>query len=224
MRVDPPNEGPPDELEDLELDEDLDDFLRSWDEADRDAAEVLGSALRNLRGRPSPASEVAIAAARARDGLREGHHPFGWIRSAAALENGPLPADDAELLLRCTTATISPQEETGLDPEEESLLLSLEHADWLGAIISVVREGAGEDASPDALVDGIRTCPEVHLESEIDLEEESHLEAAFWIVALPWQVLGLIDEDQRLTPLGAWVLPRALAHAWSADFDAGPGS
>jgi hypothetical protein len=125
-------------------------------------------------------------------------------------------------LIRLAAATISPQEETGLDVEEESLLFSLEHADWIGAIVSVVRAGAGANASPDALVDGIRDCPEVELESEIDIDDESHLEAAFWIVAVPWQILGLIDPDQRLTELGEWVLPRALARAWGGDFDAEP--
>ena len=73
--------------------------------------------------------------------------------------------------------------------------------------------------SQDALVDGIRNCPEVELESGLDLDEESHIEAAFWIVALPWHVLGVTDPDQRLTELGQWILPRALAQAWGSDFD-----
>jgi hypothetical protein len=104
----------------------------------------------------------------------------------------------------------------------ESLLLSLEHADWLGAIISAMRDGPGADASPDALVDGIRNCPEVVSESGIDSDEESRLEAAFWIIALPWQVMGLIDADQRLTALGQWILPRTLARAWGSNFDQEP--
>lgn len=133
--------------------------------------------------------------------------------------NDPAPDDDAELLIRLTAATISPREETGLDVEEESLLLSLEHADRLGAIISAVRDGPSGDASPDALVDRIRNCPEVVTESGIDFDEESHLEAAFWIIALPWQVIGLIDPDQRLTALGQWILTRALARAWGGNFD-----
>jgi hypothetical protein len=32
--------------------------------------------------------------------------------------------------------------------------------------------------------------------------------------------LGVLDEDERLTRLGAWVLPRALARAWGSRFDA----
>ncbi len=153
-----------------------------------------------------------------RAGLRERHHPFGWIRRAAGLEAEPFPDSDVELALRCAAATISPREETGLDPEEEAILLTLEHADWLGAIVSVVREGPGADASPEALVDGIRACPEVELASGLDPDDEAHLQTAFWILALPWHVLGVTDQDQRL---GAWVLPRALARAWGSDFDAG---
>jgi hypothetical protein len=217
----PPGRSRADETEDIDLDEDLDEFLEAWDEVDRAAAAVLCNALGDISGRVAPSDTVAAIASGVRDGLRERHHPFGWIRRAAALEEEPLPADDTELLLRCAAATISPQQEAGLDVEEEALLVSLEHADWLGAIISVTRRGPGEDASPKALVEGICTCPEVELESDLDLDEESHLETAFWIVALPWHVLGLTDRDQRLTSLGAWVLPRALARAWGANFDAG---
>jgi hypothetical protein len=204
-----------------DLDEQLEEqWLEEWDEADGDAVELLREALHEHRGQAPPAKHVATAAARVRAGFREGHHPFDWIRQAAGMIDEPEPDADPELLVRSAAATISPVEETGLDVEEEALLLSLEHADWGGAIISIVRDGSGADASPDALVNGIRDCPEVELESDLDLDDESHLEAAFWIVALPWQVLGLIDRDQRLTPLGEWVFPRALARAWGGDFDA----
>jgi AcrR family transcriptional regulator len=212
---------PSDTAGDVDLDEDLEEFLEAWDEADRDAAAVLCGALDRLRGEPAPSDALAAVAARIRDGLREGDHPFRWIRKAAALESEAFPEGDVELVLRCAAATISPQEETGLDPDEEAILLSLEHADWLGAIVSLVREGPGVDASPDALVAGIRACPEVELKSDLDLDDEAHLETGFWILALPWHVLGLTDRDQRLTAVGAWILPRALARAWGSDFDTG---
>jgi hypothetical protein len=203
-----------------DLDQELEDqWLEEWEQAERHAVELLREALHEHRGQAPPSELLATAAAGARAGLREGGHPFKWIRQAAGMIDEPEPDDDAELLIRCAAATISPVEETGLDIEEEALLLSLEHADWAGAIISVVRDGSGADASPDALVDGIRNCPEVEFESELDLDDESHLEAAFWIVTPPWQVLGLIDPDQRLTPVGEWVLPRALARAWGGAFD-----
>ncbi|HEY2938092.1 MAG TPA: hypothetical protein VGJ25_15925, partial [Gaiellaceae bacterium] len=213
----PPNEP------DVDLDEDLEAFLEAWDVADREEAAILRGALDHLRGQLAPDDALAAAAARLRDGLRERDHPFAWIRSAAGLETEPFPESDVELVLRCTAATISPREETGLNPEEEATLLSLEHADWLGTIVSVVRRGPDVDASPEALVDGIRTCPEVELETSLDPDEEAHLETAFWILALPWHVLGITDRDQRLTELGAWILPRALARAWGSDFDGDAG-
>jgi len=82
---------------------------------------------------------------------------------------------------------------------------------------------SGGDASPAALVEGIRACPEVELEADLDLDDEADLETAFSILALPWHVLGVTDRDERLTALGAWILPRALARAWGSDFDAGAG-
>lgn len=203
----------------LGFDEELEEqWLAEWDEAERDAVEVLCNALPTYRGQPPP-SQLSDVASAVRSRLREDGHPLEWVRRAAGPADDPACEDDAELLIRLAAATISPREETGLDVEEESLLLSLEHAAWLGAIISVVRDGPGTNASPDALVDGIRNTPELVHESDLDLDEESHLEAAFWIVALPWQVLGLIDPDQRLTEIGAWILPRALARAWGGDFD-----
>jgi hypothetical protein len=209
---------------DIDLDEDLEAFLEAWDGADREATEILRSALDHFREQPAPREALAAAAGQLRDGLRERHHPFAWIRSAAGLETEQFPENDVELVLRCVAATISPQKETGLDPEEEAILLTLEHADWLGAIVSVVRQGLGADASPEALVDGIRACPEVELEADLDPDDEAHLETAFWILALPWHVLSVTDQDQRLTALGAWILPRALARAWGANFDANAGA
>jgi hypothetical protein len=214
---------PPPEEPDDDLDEDTEAFLAAWDEADREAAAILRDALDHLQGQPAPAEELAAAAGRLREGLREHYHPFAWIRSAAGLDTEPFPDDDGELVLRCTAATISPREETGLDPEEEATLLTLEHADWLGAIVSVVRAGHGGDASPENLAASIRTCPEVEVDPSFDFEAETHVETAFWILALPWQVLGITDQVQRLTALGTWILPRALARAWGAEFDAGAG-
>lgn len=213
---------PPDETN-VDLDEDTEAFLEAWDEADREAAAILSSALDHLRGQPAPDETLTAVAARLRDGLHWREHPFAWIRRAAGLEEEPFPESDVELVLRCTAATISPQEETGLDPEEEATLLTLEHADWLGAIVSIVRQGAGANASPETLAAGVASCPEVELEAGLDPDDETYLETAFWTVALPWHVLGVTDRDQRLTALGAWILPRALARAWGSDFDAAAG-
>lgn len=212
-------EKQPDDLG-FETDAELEEqWLAEWEEADRHAVEILRNALRRYRRKPPPAEQLSAAAAAVRTSLDERGHPLAWVRQAAGLSDEAAQEDDAELLIRLAAATISPMEETGLDLEQEALLMSLEPADWLGAIVSAVREGDGADASPDALVDGIRNCPEVTVDPELDTDDESHVVAAFWIVALPWHALGITDRDQRLTELGVWILPRALARAWNGEFD-----
>jgi hypothetical protein len=205
---------------DFEVDPEVEEqWLAEWDEAERQALGVLRQALDRYRGQPPPLDQLRAAATAVRSRLQQDGGSLEWVRQAAGLTDAPAPENDSELLLRLATATISPEEETGLDVEEESILLSLELGDWLGAIVSVVRNGPGGRASPAALVDGIGNCPEVVLESDLDVDDESHLNAAFWIVAVPWELLGIVDRDQRLTKLGEWLLPRALARAWNGDFD-----
>jgi hypothetical protein len=206
---------------DYEVDPEVEEeWLAEWDEAERQGVEVLRQALASHRGQPAPAEELIAAAntARARLGDEE-DYSVAWVRRAADLKAAALPEDDSELLIRLVAGTISLEDETGLDVEEEALLMSLEMADWLGAIVSIVRDGAGADASPNAMVEGVRNCPEVELEAELGVDDESHINAAFWIVAVPWQILGIVDPDHRLTELGEWILPRALARAWNGDFD-----
>lgn len=211
--------GPPDRPDEFGIgDEELDRFLADWEAVDRAAADVVREALPVHRGLAPPTEEIGPIADRVRGLFAADEPPSGWVRRATGMEGEPLPEDEVELLLRCTAATISPMEETGLPAEEEATLFSLEHADWAGAVISIVRAGPGADASPTALVAGIEACPEVELEAEL-AEEAAHLETAFWILVLPWELLGIIDRDQRLTRWGAWILPRALARAWGSDFD-----
>jgi hypothetical protein len=200
-----------------------DEELESWEAeseaADRHAAKVLGEALREHRGEEPPGGELASACARLRDGLRSGDHPFEWIRRGAGISAEPA-ADDADLLIACLAGTLSPREDTGLDAEEESAIMALEHADWVGAIVSAVRSGPGADASPAALVRGIYECPEVDVEAEPDFDGDGALvDMAFTLVSLPWTALGVIDQDEHLTRLGCWALPRALARAFGVDFD-----
>jgi hypothetical protein len=189
-----------------------------WEEAEQAAVDLLREALPEHVAAPPPAALVEGASS-ARALLAESGDPADWILRAAELKRDRLPADDAELLIRCTAATISPQDETGLDPEEEATIVSLQHADWLGAILSVVRAGVGADATPERLVKGIWECPEIETDADFDDADESLVQTAFWILAFPWHVLGLTDRDHRLTTVGEWILPRALARAWGGDFD-----
>jgi hypothetical protein len=42
------------------------------------------------------------------------------------------------------------------------------------------------------------------------------MEGLFLPVTSLWQVLGAIDEDERLTPLGWWGLPEAMLRVWAS--------
>jgi hypothetical protein len=196
--------------------EDDERFLEEWREAERHAAAVVREALAQERGKPPPAG-ICEVAERVRAGIDAGSYPLTWVARAAGFDDA-LPEDPVELLLTCTAATISPAEETGLDPEEESMLFSLELADWAGAVIELVREGVGARARPRDLVAAIGRCPEI--EGATPGEDLGLLEAAMSTAQLAWVALGLIDHDERLTGAGAWVLPRAQTRAWGTDFDA----
>jgi hypothetical protein len=136
---------------------------------------------------------------------------------AAGLEAEP-PSDDAELLLRVLAATISPEEETGLEPEDEASIVALEHGDWAGAVIELCRRGPGASADPSALVEAIEECPEIEGPSS-DPGEAVVAETAFELVGFAWHAAGVLDDARALTPAGAWLLPRALTRAWGVDFD-----
>ncbi len=206
---------PPDD--DVLDDAELDAWIAEEHEADGAAAQLLRDALPDARGAPAPA-ELAATAERVRGGLSSGRYPFGWVRAGAGFGD-PLPSEHAELMVAAAAATISPREETGLDAEEESLLLTLERADWLGAIVELVRAGSGATARPADLVAAIHRCPEVEISPDVDPDDDDLTDAAFELVTTAWLALGLVDDHDRLTAVGSWVLPRALASAWGSDFD-----
>jgi hypothetical protein len=49
----------------------------------------------------------------------------------------------------------------------------------------------------------------------VDEFDELSIEGLFLHVTAMWSVLGAIDEDDRLTPLGWWGLPEAMRRAWT---------
>ena len=70
-------------------------------------------------------------------------------------------------------------------------------------------------------IDEAGDITEIDLE-EIDFDEddlepfdELSMESLFLPVTTLWQVLGAIDADDRLTPLGWWGLPEAMRQVWA---------
>lgn len=104
-----------------------------------------------------------------------------------------------------------------MDPEEEAAVMALELADWLGAVVGLVRAGVGASASPEALVGYINECPEV--DGTVEDEDAGVVKIAFEMVLPTWEAAGAIDPHRRLTALGEWGLPRALVQAWGGSFE-----
>ncbi len=192
------------------------ELLAQWEQAEAEAVEVLGQALPAHTRAPLPARDLAAACQRLRAGLGEQDPQFTTIRRAAGLDP-PLPADDAELWLAAAGALIAMREPSGLDSELEAAVMALELADWVGAVVGLVRGGVGASAEPAALVAAIDDCPEV--DGTADPDDAGLIELAFEVVLPTWEAVGAVDGDRRLTALGAWGLPRALARAWGRDLD-----
>ena len=58
--------------------------------------------------------------------------------------------------------------------------------------------------------------------SDDDEFDDLTMEGLFLPVTSLWQVLGALDDDERLTPLGFWGLPEAMLRVW-APSGGGPG-
>ena len=193
------------------------EFLAQWEQAEAEAVEVLRQALPAQTLVRLPVGELAAACRRLRAGLGRHDPAVETIRRAAGLDL-PLPADDAALWLAAAGALIAMREPSGLDPELEAAVMALELADWLGAMIGLVRGGVGANAEPAALVAAIDNCQEV--DGTVDPDDADLVELAFEVVLPTWETVGAVDADRRLTTLGAWGLPRALARAWGSDLHA----
>jgi hypothetical protein len=201
-------------------DEDDEEFLRQWDEAEHDAAALIREALPQVVAAGPPREAVHTAAAAIRAGVDARAWPYQHIAAAAGWHRSP-PHDDIELWLAAAGALVAMREESGMGAEAESALIALEHGDWLGAVVGLVRAGVGARAEPADLVRYVNTVPEV--DGVIDPDEASLVEGAFELVLPVWEAVGAIEENRRLTPLGWWGLPRALARAWNNDLDNASG-
>ena len=113
-------------------------------------------------------------------------------------------------------------------------ICAIEHFDWLAVITALAEGGPGAPASAADLAAYVRDYDpddgepgdyEAGGDDEDDLDDlgdldggdfdELTMESLFLPVTSLWQVLGAIDEDDRLTPLGWWGLPEAMRRVWA---------
>jgi hypothetical protein len=116
-------------------------------------------------------------------------------------------------------------------------ICAIDHFDWLAVITALATGGPGTPASaadlaayvrdydpdngePDEDDDaGDRDDDQDYDLDDVDDEDEFDeltMEGLFLPVTSLWQVLGAIDEDDRLTRLGWWGLPEAMRRVWAA--------
>ena len=166
-----------------------------------------------------------------------------WLRLAAGVAS-PQGPDDWD---RPGQADSEPDE----TESELAAICAIDHFDWLAAITALVEGGPGTSASAADLAAYVRDYdPEDAEDAEDgppggddgppgeDEDEDDEpadfflsgddefddltMEGLFLPVTSLWQVLGAIDEDERLTPLGWWGLPEAMLRVW-APSGGGPG-
>jgi hypothetical protein len=131
-----------------------------------------------------------------------------WLAASGAAPDDP----DEVVALAPVVAAVVPADLAPLHPAGRDAVLALEWADWLGAVIGLVRTGEGAPVGGEALVDHINRCPEVT--STIPKQDRDRIAWAFDVVGGCWTGLGL-TEDGVLTPRGVLVLPAALRRAWA---------
>ncbi|MGH3096817.1 MAG: hypothetical protein ACRDMV_12555 [Streptosporangiales bacterium] len=191
--------------------------IRELDAEDRNAAAILRVALSEFVGAKPPEQALREAAGAIRAGLKARHRlhrnmaaAAGWRRKA--------PKDDARCCVEATGSFIAFKRQGDFPNDEDAMLMAIEH-DWLGAVIGLVRTGPGAPAEGVRLVEHIDACPEV--EGEIDPSDTALMASTLDLIMGAWEAAGAIDPQHRVTDLGTWTLPRALAWAWNTDFDSG---
>jgi hypothetical protein len=220
-------------------DEEVDDFLALWDEAEADAHRILGELLAPLGPRPYPEEELRRACDRIRDGLDRSCWPYRlWPASGGSPPPRP-SSDDRQLWLTLAAGVVVCQEEPpGVDAESLAAWFVLDHSAWIGAVVAIARSnpGAAADAhtmarfaatfdfeeEPDPAIapwtgNDAATSQALDEAGDIDACDVPLLATGFAIVEELWRALGALDEHSRLTPLGWWGLPEALERAWQPD-------
>lgn len=205
-------------LEEL-LDEADEDLLAEWNAAEQAALDELHDILADVGERPRPDGELAAACRSLRDTLRHGGWPVDLLRAGGGVDPDNLDPDDQRLWLQLAAGVIRPVDDPpdGI-PVDDLSATALEHDEWLWAVEALARGGSGTRASADDLASFTAGASD----DGDDSNDVDVLADWFQPVVELWQLLGALDDRERLTALGWWGLPEALCQAWSSPAIADP--
>lgn len=226
-------------------DEEDEEFFALWDAAEADARQILAELLEGTPPRHCPEPQLAAACARLREELRRPGPDGQLLAAIGRLDPAALPTEDRELWLDLATGVVTggaldPMSDLS-DSQDHLSWTMLEHPDWIGAVVSLVRRGPGSDVTADALAHDAATfdfeadetddaasddawdddedgwLDDAWLDDPMldDGDAELQLRLGFSTVERLWRTLAAIDPDSRLTQLGWWGLPLALDRAWT---------
>ncbi|MEV0380702.1 hypothetical protein [Nonomuraea sp. NPDC050643] len=217
-------------------DEQDEELFAAWDEEEAFALSELRRITAGLSKQPElPADDLDAAAARLRDLIALPGYPGNVLRACAGFDDRPLPDDDHELWLAVAAGIAGPisdlseggdvlEEFADLDgdlSEEDTALANLcaiQHADWLAGVAALARMGPGVLASPERMARLIAESEDIDVDDQ-DIDDLDATEGLFTSVVSLWVYLGIVNEDEVLTPLGWWGLPKALERAWAPSTD-----
>jgi hypothetical protein len=192
------------------LDEADEDLFAEWDAAEQAALDELHDILADVGERPRPNKELAAACQNLRSALRRGGWPADLLGAGGGVDLNDLDPDDEQLWLQLAAGVVRPVD----DPPDEIPLddlpaTALDHEEWLWAVEALTRGGPGTCASAEDLARYTAGASD-------NGDDDDVLADWFRPVVELWQLLGALDDRERLTVLGWWGLPEALIRAWSS--------
>ena len=193
-----------------EFDEDL---VAEWNAAEQAALDELHDILADVGERPRPDGELAAVCRSLRSALQRGGWPTDLLRAGGGVDPGNLDPDDERLWLQLAAGVIRPVDDPPDSiPLDDLSATALEHGEWLWAVEALARGGPGTRASAEDLARFTAGASDNGDDSN-DIEV---LADWFRPVVQLWQLLGALDDGERLTALGWWGLPELLSQAWSS--------
>jgi hypothetical protein len=188
------------------LDEADEDFVAEWDAAGEAASDELRELLTELGERPRPEAELKAACQVLRSALQRGGARADLLAASGGVDPGSLHSNDTELWLSLAAGVVNPVNEPPEGALEDGLsMIALDHEEWLEAVAALARGGPGTPASAEDLAEFV---------AGPDDDDIEVLAGWFTTVVELWQLLGAVDDFERLTPLGWWGIPEALLRAW----------